>query len=95
MINAVRSALTGGTRDLATALIWSAALIIACIPISRTSLLAPATAKKLPLRPVDPACHSPAVHAPGRPMIVEEKPPMDASGNKLTLVPAWTAHVLG
>jgi hypothetical protein len=74
MINAVRSALTGGTRDLATALIWSAALIIACTPISRTSLLAPATAKKLPLRPVDPACHSPAVHAPGRTMIVKEKP---------------------
>jgi ABC-2 type transport system permease protein len=34
MVNAVRSALTGGTHDLATALIWSAALIIACTPIA-------------------------------------------------------------
>jgi uncharacterized hydrophobic protein (TIGR00271 family) len=32
------------------------------------------TAGKLPLRPVDPACHLPAVHAPGHPMIVKEKP---------------------
>jgi ABC-2 type transport system permease protein len=34
MVNAVRSALTGGTHDLAVALIWSAALIIACTPIA-------------------------------------------------------------
>jgi ABC-2 type transport system permease protein len=34
MVNAVRSALTGGTHDLATALIWSAALIIAFTPVA-------------------------------------------------------------
>jgi hypothetical protein len=34
MVNAVRSALTGGTRDLAVALIWSAALVIVCTPIA-------------------------------------------------------------
>ncbi len=34
MVNAVRSALDGGTNDLATALIWSAALIIAFTPIA-------------------------------------------------------------
>jgi hypothetical protein len=32
MVNAVRSALTGGTHDLAVALIWSAALILVCTP---------------------------------------------------------------
>ncbi len=34
MVNAVRSALTGGTHDLAAALIWSAALIIAFTPVA-------------------------------------------------------------
>ena len=34
MVNAVRSALTGGTSDLAIALIWSAALIVAFMPIA-------------------------------------------------------------
>jgi len=34
MVDAVRSALTGGTHDLAAALIWSAALIVAFIPIA-------------------------------------------------------------
>lgn len=34
MVNAVRSTLTGGTHDLATALIWSAALFIAFTPIA-------------------------------------------------------------
>jgi ABC-2 type transport system permease protein len=34
MVNAVRSALTGGTHDLTTALIWSAALIVACTTIA-------------------------------------------------------------
>jgi ABC-2 type transport system permease protein len=34
MVNAVRSALTGGTHDLAVALIWSAALTIACTSIA-------------------------------------------------------------
>ena len=34
MVNAVRSALTGGTRDLAAALIWSAALIAVFGPIA-------------------------------------------------------------
>jgi ABC transporter DrrB family efflux protein len=34
MVNAVRSALTGGTHDLTTALIWSAALIVAFTPIA-------------------------------------------------------------
>jgi ABC-2 type transport system permease protein len=34
MVNAVRSALAGGTHDLAVALIWSAALIVALAPIA-------------------------------------------------------------
>jgi len=34
MVNAVRSALTGGTHDLAVALIWSAALILVCMPVA-------------------------------------------------------------
>jgi ABC-2 type transport system permease protein len=34
MVNAVRSALAGGTSDLAVALIWSAALIVAFTPIA-------------------------------------------------------------
>jgi len=34
MVNAVRSALTGGTHDLAAALIWSAALLVAFMPIA-------------------------------------------------------------
>jgi ABC-2 type transport system permease protein len=34
MVNAVRSALTGGTEDLAVALIWSAALIVVFMPIA-------------------------------------------------------------
>ena len=34
MVNAVRSALTGGSHDLASALIWSAALIVAFTPIA-------------------------------------------------------------
>jgi ABC-type polysaccharide/polyol phosphate export permease len=34
MVNAIRSALAGGTRDLAVALIWSAALIVALAPIA-------------------------------------------------------------
>jgi ABC-2 type transport system permease protein len=34
MVNAVRSALTGGTHDLAAALIWSAALIVVLTPIA-------------------------------------------------------------
>lgn len=34
MVDAVRSALTGGSHDLAPALIWSAALIAACLPIA-------------------------------------------------------------
>jgi ABC transporter DrrB family efflux protein len=34
MVNAVRSALTGGTHDLAIALIWSAALIVVCTPVA-------------------------------------------------------------
>jgi ABC-2 type transport system permease protein len=34
MVNAVRSALTGGTTDLAVALVWSAALIAAFTPIA-------------------------------------------------------------
>jgi ABC transporter DrrB family efflux protein len=34
MVNAVRSALTGGTHDLAVALIWSAALIAVCAPFA-------------------------------------------------------------
>ena len=34
MVNAVRSALAGGTSDLAVALIWSAALILVCTPIA-------------------------------------------------------------
>jgi ABC-2 type transport system permease protein len=34
MVNAVRSALTGGTHDLAVALIWSAALILVCTPVA-------------------------------------------------------------
>jgi ABC transporter DrrB family efflux protein len=34
MVNAVRSALTGGTHDLAAALIWSAALIIVFMPVA-------------------------------------------------------------
>jgi ABC-2 type transport system permease protein len=34
MVNAVRSALTGGTHDLALALIWSAALILVCTPVA-------------------------------------------------------------
>ncbi|HTW03300.1 MAG TPA: ABC transporter permease [Streptosporangiaceae bacterium] len=34
MVNAVRSALTGGSHDLAAALIWSAALIVAFTPVA-------------------------------------------------------------
>jgi ABC-2 type transport system permease protein len=34
MVDAVRSALTGGSHDVAVALIWSAALIIACAPVA-------------------------------------------------------------
>ncbi len=34
MVDAVRSALTGGSHDLGVALIWSAALIIAFVPIA-------------------------------------------------------------
>lgn len=34
MVNAVRSTLTGGSHDLGVALIWSAALIIAFVPIA-------------------------------------------------------------
>jgi len=34
MVNAVRSALAGGTSDLAVALIWLAALILVCTPIA-------------------------------------------------------------
>jgi len=34
MVNAVRSALTGGSHDLAVALIWSAVLIVAFMPIA-------------------------------------------------------------
>jgi ABC transporter DrrB family efflux protein len=34
MVNAVRSVLTGADHDLAVALLWSAALIIACTPIA-------------------------------------------------------------
>jgi hypothetical protein len=34
MVNAVRSAAAGGTHDLAVALIWSVALIVAFTPIA-------------------------------------------------------------
>jgi ABC-type polysaccharide/polyol phosphate export permease len=34
MVNAVRSALTGGGHDLAAALIWSAALIAVFAPVA-------------------------------------------------------------
>jgi ABC-2 type transport system permease protein/oleandomycin transport system permease protein len=34
MVNAVRSALTGGTSDLGAALIWSAALIVVFAPVA-------------------------------------------------------------
>jgi hypothetical protein len=34
MVNAVRSALTGGSHDLAAALIWSVALIAVFAPIA-------------------------------------------------------------
>jgi len=34
MVDAVRSALTGGSHDVAVALVWSAALIIACAPVA-------------------------------------------------------------
>jgi ABC-type multidrug transport system permease subunit len=34
MVNAVRSALAGGTHDLAVALIWSAGLIAVCTPVA-------------------------------------------------------------
>ena len=34
MVDAVRSALTGGTQDLAVALIWSAALVAVFAPVA-------------------------------------------------------------
>jgi ABC-2 type transport system permease protein len=34
MVNAVRSLLAGGTHDLATALVWSAALLVVFTPIA-------------------------------------------------------------
>lgn len=34
MVNAVRSTLAGGTEDLASALIWSAALLMLCLPVA-------------------------------------------------------------